>query len=168
MVVIGSPNVKPGYRLVDNKDYPEIADDYARTFGGLETAVRHLPRAHGEYCSGLPSKYERLKAAKEGEGIPFLDPDGYPRLRRTEGESVPGHAGGAERQSGEVRDTLSAHCRLSRRLWNVVAVHLDVAIGGARRNEERRVGVADAVVGVPERIAYLSVARRHAQEKMIP
>ena len=32
VVVIGSPNVNPGFRLVDNKDYPEIADDFARTF----------------------------------------------------------------------------------------------------------------------------------------
>jgi metallo-beta-lactamase class B len=32
VVVIGSPNVNPGYRLVGNKDYPEIADDFARTF----------------------------------------------------------------------------------------------------------------------------------------
>ena len=32
VVVIGSPNVNPGYRLVDNDDYPEIADDFAHTF----------------------------------------------------------------------------------------------------------------------------------------
>src|SRR4051794_1720283 len=28
VVVIGSPNVNPGYRLVGNADYPEIADDF--------------------------------------------------------------------------------------------------------------------------------------------
>src|SRR5262245_54022914 len=31
VVVIGSPNINPGYQLADNKDYPEIADDYATT-----------------------------------------------------------------------------------------------------------------------------------------
>src|SRR5262245_4995494 len=32
VVVIGSPNVNPGFRLVNNNDYPEIADDFAKTF----------------------------------------------------------------------------------------------------------------------------------------
>src|SRR4051812_45807309 len=36
VVVLGSPNVNPGYELVDNKDYPEIADDFARTFDLLK------------------------------------------------------------------------------------------------------------------------------------
>ena len=35
-VVIGSPNVNPGYQLVGNKDYPQIADDFARTFAVLK------------------------------------------------------------------------------------------------------------------------------------
>src|SRR5436853_3070518 len=50
VVVLGSPNVNPGYELVDNKDYPEIADDFARTFDLL----KNLPcdvflGAHGAY-----------------------------------------------------------------------------------------------------------------------
>src|SRR5438067_3101612 len=50
VVVIGSPNVNPGYRLVGNKDYPEIADDFATTFKVLKA----LPcdvflGAHGGY-----------------------------------------------------------------------------------------------------------------------
>ena len=49
VVVIGSPNVNPGYRLVDNKEYPEIAADYEKTFEVLKS----LPcdvflGAHGE------------------------------------------------------------------------------------------------------------------------
>ena len=31
-MIVGSPNVNAGYRLASNKDYPEIADDFARTF----------------------------------------------------------------------------------------------------------------------------------------
>lgn len=74
VVVIGSPNVNPGYRLVDNKEYPEIADDYAKTFETLKS----LPcdvflGAHGEYY-GLAAKYPKLKDAATN---PFLDPDGY-------------------------------------------------------------------------------------------
>ena len=45
VVVIGSPNVNPGYRLVDNKDYPEIADDFATDLPGPQgAALRRLPR----------------------------------------------------------------------------------------------------------------------------
>ena len=91
VVVIGSPNVNPGYRLVDNKDYPEIADDFARTFQILKS----LPcdvflGAHGGYY-GMVEKYER---AKEGAGDePVHRPRGLPRLRRAEGEGVPRHPG---------------------------------------------------------------------------
>src|SRR5262249_43320234 len=75
VVVIGSPNVNPGYRLGDNKAYPEIADDFARTFKVLES----LPcdvflGAHGEYY-GMIGKYER--ARKGSEANPFIDPEGY-------------------------------------------------------------------------------------------
>ncbi len=75
VVVIGSPNVNPGFRLVDNKDYPEIADDFARTFQILKT----LPcdvflGAHGGYY-GMVAKYEK---ARRGSGSnPFVDPEGY-------------------------------------------------------------------------------------------
>src|SRR5262245_39079267 len=31
-VIVGSPNVNPGYVLVNNKNYPQIAGDYVKTF----------------------------------------------------------------------------------------------------------------------------------------
>ena len=36
-VIIGSPNVNPGYVLVGNKNYPGIADDYVKTFTVLNS-----------------------------------------------------------------------------------------------------------------------------------
>ena len=74
VVVIGSPNVNPGYQLVANQDYPEIADDFAKTFEVLKS----LPcdvflGAHGEYY-GMIAKHERLKGADKN---PFLDSGGY-------------------------------------------------------------------------------------------
>jgi metallo-beta-lactamase class B len=74
VVVIGSPNVNPGYRLVGNKQYPEIAEDFSKTFAVLKA----LPcdvflGAHGNYY-GMVAKHERLKAAKQN---PFIDPEGY-------------------------------------------------------------------------------------------
>ncbi len=75
VVVIGSPNVNPGFRLVENKDYPEIAADFAKTFEVLKA----LPcdvflGAHGSYY-GMIEKYELGK--KGATGNPFVNPEGY-------------------------------------------------------------------------------------------
>ena len=73
-VIIGSPNVNPGYILVGNKNYPAIAEDYEKGF----TVLLNLPvdlflGAHGSYFD-LKGKYERTKAAGTN---PFIDPSGY-------------------------------------------------------------------------------------------
>jgi metallo-beta-lactamase class B len=73
-VVVGSPNVNPGYKLVGNTLYPQIVADYERTF----QVLRSLPcdvflGAHGAYF-GMEAKYARVK---EGAASPFIDPDGY-------------------------------------------------------------------------------------------
>ena len=74
VVIVGSPNVNPGYRLVRNAAYPQIAADYERTF----RVLKGLPcdiflGAHGNYFD-LETKYARLK---EGGPGPFIDPAGY-------------------------------------------------------------------------------------------
>lgn len=74
VVVIGSPNVNPGYRLVDNQDYPLIAKDFSKTFEVLKSLPCDIfLGAHGEYY-GMIAKHERLKGADQN---PFLDPAGY-------------------------------------------------------------------------------------------
>jgi metallo-beta-lactamase class B len=74
VVIVGSPNVNPGYRLVGNTSYPEIASDYERTFQVLKSLpVDIFLGAHGDYFD-LPAKYARLK---EGAVTPFIDPAGY-------------------------------------------------------------------------------------------
>ncbi len=75
VVIIGSPNVNPGFRLVGNEDYPEIADDFSKTF----RVLRSLPcdvflGAHGGYY-GMVAKSERAK--RGGGANPFIDPEGY-------------------------------------------------------------------------------------------
>jgi metallo-beta-lactamase class B len=73
-VIVGSPNVNPGYILVGNKDYPGIADDYTKTFAVLKSLPCDLfLGAHGAYF-GLKAKYEKMKA---GDANAFIDPDGY-------------------------------------------------------------------------------------------
>ncbi len=74
VVVIGSPNVNPGYQLADNRDYPEIADDFAKTFAVLKKLPCEIfLGAHGNYY-GLHDKYPQKKP---GGANPFIDPAGY-------------------------------------------------------------------------------------------
>jgi metallo-beta-lactamase class B len=74
VVIVGSPNVNPGYKLVNNASYPQIAQDYKRTF----LTLKALPcdvflGAHGSYY-GMQAKYARLQ---QGGANPFIDPSGY-------------------------------------------------------------------------------------------
>jgi iron(III)-enterobactin esterase len=74
VVIIGSPNVNEGYKLVGSSSYPEIASDYERTFQVLKSLpVDIFLGAHGSYFD-LHAKYARLKA---GAVTPFVDPAGY-------------------------------------------------------------------------------------------
>jgi len=74
VVIIGSPNVNDGYKLVGNPAYPEIESDYERTFRVLKSLpVDIFLGAHGSYFD-LQAKYPRLK---EGAANPFIDPAGY-------------------------------------------------------------------------------------------
>src|SRR5690242_7624818 len=74
VVIVGSPNVNPGYKLVDNTAYPQIADDYARGFRVLKSLPCDIfLGAHGAYF-GLEEKYPRLKSAGAAA---FVDPQGY-------------------------------------------------------------------------------------------
>jgi metallo-beta-lactamase class B len=72
-VIIGSPNVNPGYKLVHNALYPQIAQDYERTFRVLKSlACDVFLGAHGSYY-GMEAKTPRI-----GKGPnPFIDPEGY-------------------------------------------------------------------------------------------
>jgi metallo-beta-lactamase class B len=78
VVVIGSPNVNPGYQLANNRDYPEIAADFARTFEILKS----LPcdvflGAHGNYYGMI----QKDKLARWGAVVnPFFDAPGYRRF----------------------------------------------------------------------------------------
>ena len=76
-LVVCSFGVNPGYVLVDNPDYPEIADDYRATFA----KARSLPvdvflGAHG-FWYDMERKAERAMIRGEGDPNPFVDPEGY-------------------------------------------------------------------------------------------
>lgn len=74
VVIVGSPNVNPGYKLVNNAQYPEIAEDYDKMF----RVLKQLPcdvflGAHGGYYN-MEAKFAKLKS---GGANPFVDPVGY-------------------------------------------------------------------------------------------
>jgi metallo-beta-lactamase class B len=76
-VIIGSPNVNSGYKLVHNSNYPQIAEDYERMW----TVLKSLPcdiflGAHGAYF-GLEEKYPLMNG---GRANPFVDPSGYKKF----------------------------------------------------------------------------------------
>jgi metallo-beta-lactamase class B len=77
VVIVGSPNVNRGYKLVDNAKYPQIASDYERMFRVLESLPADIfLGAHGAYF-GMEAKYARLK---DGAPSPFIDPEGYKKF----------------------------------------------------------------------------------------
>ena len=74
VVIVGSPNVNPGYKLVNNKTYPEIAADYAHGFQVLKSLPCDIfLGAHGGYY-GMKEKYARWK---QGDHDAFIDPQSY-------------------------------------------------------------------------------------------
>jgi len=74
VVIVGSPNVNEGYKLVNNAAYPQIAGDYERMFQVLRSLHCDVfLGAHGAYY-GMEAKYARLK---EAGANPFIDPEGY-------------------------------------------------------------------------------------------
>jgi metallo-beta-lactamase class B len=73
VVIVGSPNVNKGFKLVNNELYPQIAEDYERMWRVLKSLPCDIfLGSHGDYF-GMLEKYPRMK----GGVNPFIDPDGY-------------------------------------------------------------------------------------------
>jgi len=74
VVIVGSPNVNPGYKLVGNDKYPQIAEDYEQMFRVLKSLPCDIfLGAHAAYFD----MDEKLKRKKDGQPSPFVDPQGY-------------------------------------------------------------------------------------------
>jgi metallo-beta-lactamase class B len=76
-LIVCSFGVNPNYILVDNPDYPKIADDYRATFA----KARALPvdvflGAHG-FWYNLATKFEQLQTRGPEDLNPFVDRAGY-------------------------------------------------------------------------------------------
>jgi metallo-beta-lactamase class B len=74
VVIVGSPNVNSTYKLVSNKQYPKIADDFKKQFQVLNALPCDIfLGAHGGYFD-LATKYPKWK---KGDRNAFVDPAGY-------------------------------------------------------------------------------------------
>lgn len=74
VVIVGSPNVNAGYKLVNNTAYPQIAGDYEKMFSVLKSLHCDIfLGAHGDYFNMI-AKYARMTA---GDASAFVDPSGY-------------------------------------------------------------------------------------------
>jgi metallo-beta-lactamase class B len=74
VVIVGSPNVNPGFKLVNNSLYPQIANDYQKGFDVLKSQPCDVfLGAHGGYYD-MEAKYKKLTPSGAN---PFVDPAGY-------------------------------------------------------------------------------------------
>jgi metallo-beta-lactamase class B len=85
VVFVGGYTINPGVRLVGNTDYPNIVDDFARTFRVLNSLQPDIFLAQHPDIFWLEEKRRKLKDG--GPGNPFIDPGGY-RERIREGEEA--------------------------------------------------------------------------------
>jgi metallo-beta-lactamase class B len=73
VVIIGSLGVNPGFKLVNNKETPQIADEYMQSYRILRGLACDVPLGSHPAMYHLAEKYPKI-----GKGAnPFIDPDGY-------------------------------------------------------------------------------------------
>src|SRR3989454_1553665 len=73
-VIIGSVGVNPGFKLVNNTDVPQIADEFTRAFKVMRSLPCDVPLASHPAMYNLAEKYARIAP---GGPNPFIDPAGY-------------------------------------------------------------------------------------------
>ena len=73
VVIIGSVGVNPGFVLVNNKEVPDMAGEFQRSFKLLRSLPCDVPLGSHPAMYNLAEKYPKL-----GHGPnPFIDPEGY-------------------------------------------------------------------------------------------
>ena len=73
VVIIGSVGVNPGFQLVNNRQTPQIAEEYKRSFRVLRSLKADVPLGSHPAMYRLAEKYPKLGTG----GNPFIDPQGY-------------------------------------------------------------------------------------------
>jgi metallo-beta-lactamase class B len=85
VVFVGGYGINPGVRLVGNTEYPNIAEDYARTFRVLNAIRPDVFLAQHPEIFAYEDKRRRRRTGSQPS--PFIDPAGY-RERVREGEKA--------------------------------------------------------------------------------
>jgi metallo-beta-lactamase class B len=74
VLIIGSVGVNPGMKLVNNADYPQIAQDFQRSFAFLRSQHPDIPLGSHPGMYNMNEKFAKI--ARGGPG-PYVDPQGY-------------------------------------------------------------------------------------------
>jgi metallo-beta-lactamase class B len=74
VVIIGSLGVNPGFQLVNNKDVPQMAEEYARAFKTSRALPCDIPLGSHPGMYNMSEKYAKLG---KGGPNPYIDPAGY-------------------------------------------------------------------------------------------
>jgi metallo-beta-lactamase class B len=74
VVIIGSVGVNPGFKLVDNADVPQIAEEFTRAFKAMRALPCDVPLASHPAMFDMAAKYAKLG---QSGANPFIDPAGY-------------------------------------------------------------------------------------------
>ena len=75
VAILCSINFNPGYTLVDNKEWPGIADGFAHTYKVVKGLKPDIWLASHTNMFGMEKKFARL--GPDGAPNPYVDPDGY-------------------------------------------------------------------------------------------
>jgi metallo-beta-lactamase class B len=75
VVILCSINFNPGYRLVDNEQWPQIAAGFAHTYRTVAAMRPDIWLAPHTFMFGLTEKYAALQASPGSN--PYVDPDGF-------------------------------------------------------------------------------------------
>jgi len=74
VVIIGSLGVNPGFKLVNNTDVPQIADEFLRAFKVSRSLQCDVPLGSHPGMFNMAEKYAKLG---KGGPNPYIDPAGY-------------------------------------------------------------------------------------------
>jgi metallo-beta-lactamase class B len=74
VLVIGSVGVNPGMKLVNNPAYPQIAQDFQRSFAFLRSQHPDIPLGSHPGMYNMNEKFAKLG---RGGASPYVDPAGY-------------------------------------------------------------------------------------------
>ena len=90
--------------LVNNKNYPEIADDFARSIKTCKSLPADVFLGAHSWFFDLAGKYKRLGSATN----PYIDPAGYKSVGRQHGKELQHRAYRAEDSTRQLTSVVPA------------------------------------------------------------